>query len=151
MDRIEWENFEYEYKHKTADWYWAVGIITVSIAVASILYGNIIFAILLIVGAFTLCLHAARQPHLIHFELNHEGVLVGKLLYPYSTIESFWVEDRDGDPRILLKSRKIFMPYIIVPLGAVMPETAHAYLSQYLPEEEHHEPLLQKVMEYLGF
>ena len=151
MHTIEWEDYEYEYRHKTSDWYWAVGIITVSIAVASILYGNILFAILIIIGAFTLSLHATHQPRIIHFELNDHGVVINKLLYPYNTLESFWVENRDNNNRILFKSKKLLMPYIVMPLGTIMPETAMAFLDMHLPEEEHLEPIFQKIMEYLGF
>ncbi len=151
LDLIEWEDFEYEFRHKTSDWYWVVGIIAVSVAVAAIFFGNVLFAILILLGAFTLSLHAARHPAIVHYELNKKGVVSGKTMYPYKTLESFWVEDRDHNPRILFKSKKLLMPFIIIPLGSVMPDTARAYLEQYLKEEEHLEPLLQKIMEYLGF
>lgn len=151
LDTIEWEDFEYEFKHKTSDWYWAVGIIAVSVAIAAIFFGNVLFGVLILLGAFTLSMHAARHPDIIHFELNPKGAVSGKTMYPYSSIDSFWVEDRDRNPRILLKSKKVLMPFIILPLGSTISDTARGYLAQHLKEEEHLEPLLQKIMEYLGF
>jgi hypothetical protein len=151
MDIIEWEDFEYEYKHKSSDWYWAIAAIAVAIAVASILYGNIILAILIIIAATTICIHSTHKPHLLRYELNHKGVIVDKIMYPYATLESFWVEDRDNNPRILFKSHKTFMPYVILPLGPVSPDDARDYLFNFLPEKEHLEPLLQKILEYFGF
>jgi hypothetical protein len=151
MDNLEWEAHEYEYRHKTSDWYWAVGIIVVSLSIAFIFFQNFLFAIVILVGGFVLALHASRHPEIIHYELNRRGVVIDKNLYLYDSLESFWVEERDHNPRILIKSQKILMPYIILPLGDVMPETAHAYLGQYLKEEEHLEPIFQRMMEYLGF
>ena len=151
MDTIEWETHEYEFRHKTSDWYWAVGVITLSIAIAAVLYKNILFAIVVVVGGFVLAVHASKHSQIVHYELNRRGAAIGKTLYPFDSIETFWIEDRDDNPRILLKSKKFFMPYIIMPLGAVMPETAHAHLAHYLTEEEHVEPPFQKFMEYLGF
>ena len=36
-ERIRWSGYEFEYKEKTADWFWAVGIIVVSLAAISII------------------------------------------------------------------------------------------------------------------
>lgn len=151
MDILEWEDYPYEYKHKTQDWYWALGIIALSGALASILFGNILLGILIIIGGFTLGVHAAHRPTVIHFELTPEGIISDKILYPYESLESFWVEEDHNDTRILFKSKKMLMPYIIVPLGGVLPETARAYLARYIKEVEHHEPIFQKMLEYLGF
>jgi len=51
---IEWDAHEYEHRERSPDWFWAVGIISVSVAVAAVIFGNIIFGILVIIAAFTL-------------------------------------------------------------------------------------------------
>ena len=86
-----------------------------------------------------------------NFEINEKGITVEKVQYPYTSLESFWVEENVGLPKVLVKSKKVMMPYIILPIEGVEPSHIREYLAQYLPEEEHHEPLLQYVMEYLGF
>src|SRR5688572_19736811 len=93
---LRWEGFEYHYQEKSSDWFWAVGIISLSIAVVAILVKNILFAILIIVGAFTLCLHAARKPHRIDFEINEHGITAGKIHYPYASLHAFWVGVKFG-------------------------------------------------------
>jgi hypothetical protein len=149
---LEWETYEYPPKNHTTDWYWAVGIIAVSIALVSIIFGDLIFGILILIAAFTLCLYAARPPRMVHFELNRRGLLIDKRLYPYDTIESFWIEERTVHSRLLLKSKKTMMPYIIVPLSADLNlEDLQQFLLQYLKQKEHHEPLSHQIIEYLGF
>lgn len=148
---LEWSAPEYHHTTKTRDWYWAVGIISFTMAFLAIIFGNIIFAIFIILSAFTLCIHAVKPPETIKFELTNKGVVIKDRLYPYTTLESFWVELDEENPKILIKSKKLFVPFIIIPLHEDDAETAQEILRAYLKEEEHQEPLTQKIMEYFGF
>ena len=153
MDKqpIRWQAFEYSHREKSSDWFWAVGIIAVASAATAIIFNNILFALLILVGVFTVCLYAARKPLRVNFEINEKGILVGKVEYPYSSLESFWVEENIGAPKLLVKSNKVIMPFIVLPIEEVEPVNVREYLSAYLREEEHQEPLLQHLLEYLGF
>lgn len=150
---IQWQAHEYEYIEKDTNWFWAVGIITAALALVAILVGNILFALVILLAGFTLSLHAARKPDIVNFEINPKGVKVDATLYPFSTLESFWVDElNEINPKIIFKSEKPFMPVIILPMPAETdPEDIREYLRYYLEEEEMYEPLSHKLMEYLGF
>ena len=150
-ETISWETIEYLHREKTNDWYWIVGTITASIALIAIILNNVIFAILIIVSSFTLSLFASRKPEVITISIDGKGVSIGKHKYLYKELESFWVETRDPHPRVLLKSKKVFMPFVVAFIEEVEPETINEFLSNYLPEEEHSEPFLEKVLLYFGF
>jgi len=149
--KLSWTTIEYLHTEKTSDWYWIVGIITLSIALISIILNNIIFAILIIVSSFTLSLFASRKPEKINIEIDRLGVTVGKSKYPYRELESFWIETREVHHRVLIKSKAILKPYIVIFIENVDPEKIRATLSEHLHEEEHSEPLLEKLLLYLGF
>lgn len=149
MDKISWQALEYHFTEKSQDWYWALGIVAVAIAIASILYDNILFAVLILVGAFALAIYAGRRPEIITVETNKKGVVVNDTLYPFASLESFWVEENDN--KLLLKSKKTLMPLIAIPLGDTNPKNLRSFLLELLTEEEHHEPASQKLMEHLGF
>ena len=151
MEKISWQTKEYIHTEKTTDWYWIVGIITISIALISIIFGNLIFGILIIVASFTLTLFASRKPEMVEVEINQRGVLHGKTLYPYDHLDSFWIETREFHGRILLKSKKVLMPFVVIFLEDIEPEKIRETLLQHLPEEEHTEPLLEKLLIYFGF
>ena len=151
MQNLKWRAYEYLYSEKTTDWYWIVAIVTISIAIIAIILNNIIFAILIIVSSFTLSLFASRKPELITIEINASGVTVGKTHYPYAHLDSFWVETREFQPKIILKSKKIFMPFIAILIDEVHPEEVREALLSHLPEEEHVEPFLEKLLIYFGF
>lgn len=148
---ISWEAPEFIPHEKGPDWYWAVGVIAITLAVAAIMFGNILFALVILAGSLTLTLQASRDPDMISFTLDEDGVQAGDTLYPYSSLKSFWVENNPHEQKILLQSEKVWMPYIVVPIAEIDPEEVRNFLIEYLPEEEHQEPLSQKVMEYLGF
>jgi hypothetical protein len=150
---IKWQAHEYFHYERTTDWYWAVAIITLSIIALSILFDDYLFSIVILIGVFSLLMYANRKPRLVSYELNRKGLRVDSTLYPYASIESFWVEDHHEhpEPRVIFKSAKVIMPYIVVPIEGVHPDDIHTYLLNFLPEEEHHEPLAQKIMEHLGF
>ncbi len=150
--KIEWDAHEYEHKERSVDWFWAVGIISVSIAITAIIVGNIIFGILVLISAFALSLFANRLPATIHMIVDEKGVTRGKVLYPYSTLKSFWIDTEHPHKKIILRSEKMFMPLIIVPLGdETLVEKIHEGLSQSLSEEFHSLPFVEKILEYLGF
>ena len=148
---FEWRAFEYLHYEKTADWFWALGIITISIAVASILFKNILFAIFILLSGSVLGLYAKRRPQIISCRLTERGLQFGRNLYQYNSLESFWVETEDGEPKILLQSKRAVMPLIIVPILDRDAGIIRDFLSRYLREEEKTEPLSQKIMQFLGF
>lgn len=151
INLVSWQTFEYIHKDKTADWYWIVGIVAISVALIAIILNNIIFGVLVIVAAFTLSLVASRKPDIITVEIDNMGVKAGKTRYPYTFLESFWIETRDAHPRVILKSKKIFMPYVAILTDDMDVDQIHDKLAKHLPEEEHVEPFLEKLMIHLGF
>ena len=151
MEKIQWQTPEYIYKEKTTDWYWIVGIISVSIAIIAIILNNAIFGILILVSAFSLSLFATRPPKIIQIEIDNFGIKIGETVHPFVDLESFWVETRDVYPRVFFKSKKKIALYTIVLLSDADPNNVRQFLANHLTEIEHSEPFLEKVLFWLGF
>ncbi|MEK9167709.1 MAG: hypothetical protein AAB769_00010 [Patescibacteria group bacterium] len=151
-DKIHWSALEYEHRDRSNDWFWVVGIIALALAVISIIYDNILFAILIVIGTFTLLMYAARAPHMVDFEINRRGVIIKDRLYPYNALKSFWLRDNHRGRKLVIQSEKMLMPNITIPLSDDMDiNTIHLFLVEYLEEQEHHESLSELIMDYLGF
>lgn len=151
---VVWEALEYDHLHKTPDWYWAVGIVAGSIALISIILGNIIFAIVVIVSTFALIVAARRVPKVVFVQLTKTGVHIDDEFRNYSTLRSFWVDNNshlDGKSKLFFRSRSVTAPLLIIPIEEVHPESVRDHLLDMLLEEEHSETLLHKFFEYLGF
>lgn len=150
--RIEWDAHEYEHKERSPDWFWAVGIIAVAVAIAAIIFDNIILGILVLISAFALSLFASRPPSTLHVTVDEKGITKGKIRYPFSALESFWIDTEHPHKKIILRSEKMFMPLIVVPLGdETDAEQLHEKLSLSLSEEFHSLPFIERILEYLGF
>lgn len=150
---IEWQSLEHQHKIRSSDWFWIVGVVSIAGAILAVYFGNIIMAILIIIAGFTSILHGHTEPRILTFKINRRGVQAGSTLYSYSTLESFWVEDEHIHDKIIIKSQKFLMPYIILPYDStkIDPDDIRNYLLEYMDEEEMEEPVLQQVMENLGF
>lgn len=148
---IEWYTPEHHYSEKGREWYWSVGIIAGTGAILAFLFGNTIFALFIIIGAITLTLHAHTPPKEIRVEINDRGLVVNKTLYPFQHLESFWVDVDHPEPRLVIKSRKTFMPYISLIIRDTDDEEVRQILLKYIAEVEHPEPLGKRILENLGF
>ncbi|MCX6717832.1 MAG: hypothetical protein NTU76_04130 [Candidatus Taylorbacteria bacterium] len=142
-EKISWKALEYKKKIRTADWYWAVIIIALSIIVISVILHNTLFAILIFISIFSLLIFSFKDP---------EGIIVNKDMYPFSSLESFWIDITDEkEPKILLKSKKVIMPFIIIPIEEYHHLDIREFLLRYLEEKEMNEPISHKIMDKLGF
>ncbi len=160
METISWQAYEYEHRERSADWYWALGILAIAAAVTAILFSDILFGVLILIAAFTMALFAARPPRLLTFEIGERGIKVGRHFFPYLSLHSFWVETgHEGHrPALILRSKKALSPHIVLPLSSRNPsvrfpdphEVRDSVLSK-LPEEEQRESLAEHLLEFFGF
>ena len=148
---ISWNAPEHFYVEKHPDWYWAVGIVTLTLAAVCFILGSIIPGIFVVVAAVALVLHASKPPRIVYHEVNDRGLVVDDILYPFLTLDSFWIPHDEAIPKIIIKSRKTFMPYIVLFIEEIDPEKVREIMLRYISETEHHEPLLKHVLEWLGF
>jgi hypothetical protein len=151
---IEWKALEHHHhQEKTPDWFWIVGTVTVAGAILSIYFGNVLFGVFILIACITAFIQSHTKPEIKTYRITRRGVQIGKSIIPYSTLESFWVIDEEINDRIILKSQKVLMPYIVVPFDSMKtdPDEIRNYLLDYLHEEEMDEPFLMKFIEYLGF
>jgi hypothetical protein len=151
VEAVIWEAPEYFHREKNQDWFWGLAIITVTLVVLSIILGNPLFGIFIAIAGFAVALFAHRPPRIIEVEMGPRGIRLEKNLYHFSELESFWIREEDLHPKVLIKSKRKFMPYIIVPLGDVHHDDVRDYLLYFLKEEPHNEPFMQRVIEYFGF
>ncbi len=155
--KITWSALEYEEKERTDDWFWALGIIIVTSSIASIIFENYFFAVLLVLAGVLLGFFATKNPEMLTYELNVDGLVVRNRLYPYENIKSFWVQVDDSPlnnikPLLFIHSERIFMPVITIPIQKIMAEDIHSiFLSQEIPEIPMKEHPSEKIMEILGF
>ena len=151
FQNVSWDALEYEHKEKASDWFWALGIIAVAATLTAIIYGNYIFAILIVIGSLTLALFSVRQPEIIHFEITKNGFAVNKKIYPYNNLKSFWIDETGEKPQLLLLSNRMVLPLLSIPLDGASDERIRLALLKFIKEEELKEPPTHRILEHFGF
>lgn len=149
---LSWRAREHEHIHRESDWYWALGIIAVCCALTSVIFSNILFALLIVIGAITLGLVARREIEEVQFVLNEKGLFVGEEFYSFKEMQGFWIEEGAEEARLLVDTPRWMAPDTIVPIH---PEDVEAIRSFFqtagVKEKEMYEPFAYRVLEFFGF
>jgi len=149
---ITWEAPEHHHVEKGNDWFFALAIIVLSFVIMAILFNNVLFALLLGLAGGALGVSAATRPSIIPLAVTVRGVRIDERLYPYSTLESFHIDEEDPKgPQLLLKTHQRFSPLLVIPIPEDHIDDIDALLKEKLEEEELQEPMLMKVLELFGF
>ena len=149
--RIIWEAPEYIHEKKDPNWYWALGIISVGLVVISIFLKNPLFAIIIVIGAFTIGLFAARKPDNVEFEITTTGIRANNQLYIFDSLKSFRIVEFEDGAQLLLKSKKAIMPVTVLILPQDAVDIVRNQLLFTLNEEDISESVAQTIFNRLGF
>ena len=151
---LEWEGTEYDHNPKSSDWYWSIGIVAVAATAASVLFGNYLLAVLIIIAAAVFALHASKRPPVHHFKLVEGGIVIGDEIHPFERMISFSVlEDVKGElpPMLSIKTSSWLSPHLIIPLNGIDADMIYNYFLNHVDEAEHHHTFNDLVAAWLGF
>lgn len=151
IETINWSALEYEEKERGVDWFWALGIIIVAGSIASIIWSNYFFAILLILSGLLLGFFAIKKPEEVHYELNEQGLKIKTRIFPFEEIKAFWIQETPKES-LFIRSSRMFAPMLSIPIDKNISEKIkNIFLSKNITEEEMKEHFSEKIMENLGF
>lgn len=151
---FEWEGQEYDHSPKSGDWYWALGIIAIAATVACILFGNYLFAILIVIATVTIALHSMKHPPIHRFRVVEQGLVIGDELYAFDNMISFSVlEDIENElpPLLSIKNESWLSPHLMIPLEGVDADGVYEYFLHHVQEEKHEHKLSDLLAAWLGF
>jgi hypothetical protein len=150
---IVWHVLTHEHKEHTADWYWALGLLTLVGAGLSMYFGNLLLALILIIGAGSIVMLKIRGPREHQVRVDQRGITLDGTVYPWKSIHSFWVNDDEarGGPCIYLTTHSLLTPRVTVPLDSKEHAAqVRAYVKRYAEEEEQWPHFGEHLAELLG-
>ena len=149
---ITWEAPEHHHVEKGNDWFFALAIVILALVIVAVLFNNVLFALLIGVAGGALAVSAAKGPSIVPYAVSVRGIRVEDELHPFSTLDSYHIDEDDPrGPQLLVKSGKKLMPLIVMPIPADHIDDIEDILRERLAEEELEEPFLVKVLELFGF
>ena len=147
---FEWEGREYRFEEKSADWYWALGILATAAAIAAVLLGNVLLALVIAAATTSIALVASHSPRMHRFGIYEEGIVIDDMLYPYESMLHFSVleyADETLPPSLSIKTRHVFAPHLLIPIVGHDPVEVYEYISLHLPEGRHDESILDRAID----
>lgn len=136
---------------RSNDWYWSLGVLAVAGAGASIFFGNILLAVILLIGAFSIAVLTVRGPREHKVAVDPRGITVDGTRYPYTAVYSFWVETEIDPPHLFLSMRGILAPHFSFPLAdRAQAGEVRTLLQKYAAEEEQGPHLGDRLAEIFG-
>ncbi len=151
LKAITWEAPEHSHTEKGGDWFFAFTVIFVALVLSAILLGNLLFALLLAIAGLALAISASRRPEVVPYAVTLRGVRINDDLFPYTTLQSYYIdEDDQKGPQLLLRSDRFFMPLLVFTLPEEYLDDIEDILRERLPEEHLEESALVKVLELFG-
>jgi hypothetical protein len=148
---VLFEAYEHTYPPKTSDWFLILGILTLSIAIASILLGNALFGVLIFIAGLVMALLAMKEPKIVSYAVTQRGIRIDDKLFPYTTLHAYYIdEDAVDGPELLIKSEKMFMPLLVLPLPEDTLDTIEDIIAERLPETHIEKPFGYKVLEFFN-
>lgn len=149
---IIWDTEEYQFKERSKDWFWGLGITALVICGIAIYAGNYFFAIFIVVAAFAVGFFSVREPQMVHIELSKDGVNINDEFIPYRAIKSFYITPvrTNGAQELLLTTTRGLLPVTTLPIHDNDPEVLKTFLLQYIAEEVQEETPMQRLLDGIG-
>jgi hypothetical protein len=147
-----WEGKEYTFEEHGADWYWALGIITIAAVLTAILFSNILLALVILAGAGVIALQASKHKKTHRFSIYENGISIDTSMYLYTDMRDFAIleyVDPTLPPALSIKTNHILAPHLLIPIHDYDPELVYAYVLNHLPEGMHEENMLDRVVSFL--
>lgn len=156
---LEWQSYYRKITERDEDWFWALGVIAIFSGIISLLFGNILLAIIIGLTAFILFSHEKRPiDNTLSVKINKRGVQLNNELFTYEKISSFWVDEDDDkedgeekEPRLILHYKRLFVPNVIIPIIGPSPKKVRQMMLKYGEEEKHIQSFTEIALDILGF
>lgn len=148
---LEWDAPEFFYRKKSNDWYWAIIISSLSIAIASFIFKNYLFSFLVLIAGSAMCYFGTKKPEMIHFTIKEDGIKAKNILFPYESIEHYDIHFGEKESKILLLTNRTFMPLVSIPAQESQLDEINEILSQKIEHQELREPGMYKLLDMFGF
>ncbi len=138
--KIEWTASEFIKYKRDKSWFILPGLVALALAVIAIILKNFLFTVGIIIAAFVIYLYAVKEPRKIKFSISGKGIQIDKQIFPFEDLKSFWIFYNPPEIKELsVRSKKMFIPYIKLPLGDQNPAEVRKLLLRFIPERKHQE------------
>ncbi|RJQ13729.1 hypothetical protein C4553_02435 [Candidatus Parcubacteria bacterium] len=147
---VSWRAQEFAHYERDKNWYALWLITSLTGIILAIIFKNFLFAIFIFFAALAIFVHALQEPRVISFKITARGIVISDRLYPFEELESFWIiYEPPHIKELIIKSKRILMPQINIPIGDENPVKIRQALLEFLTEKEQKHSLIDSISRWL--
>lgn len=148
---LSWEAPEFPERSKhEGRWIRNITISGLILVGVFILLRNLLGAVIVILGAFTLLLQAFKKPKTVRVRVTDKGLKSDDRVWAYEDLESFWIFTEPEDAKTVSLKTKT-KKNIPLPLGAFDPIRVRSSLLPFLSEEKQELSGLDLFLKRVGY
>lgn len=151
---IEWQAPAFKYYPKDVSWYWLSFIIAILIIAFAVWQKNFLFAVFILFAEISVLVLARRQPELIKFKIDDQGIAIADMIYFFNDLEKFCLRpdnENKNFEELIIKRKTYLNPYLKIFVDTETSPAVRGIISQKLIEEEYEEPLFESIFKWLRF
>jgi hypothetical protein len=149
---LSWEAPEFIVYKKNISWYIGFGILLAILLFTAFIMQSLLMGIVFILGGILIFFHSERPAKTISYDIRSSGVRMGKEFYLFRELDAFNVVERGNEIYMLLKSKRLLLPMIHIPLGNMDHEEVVKVMSEKIPQDtDFVEPLADILAHWAGF
>lgn len=146
---LSWTASEFEARERGQNWYLVTGGLALVLVLFGIISKSYFFSLFAGLAFLVMIMYERKNPREIQVAVTEEGVRVGKKLWPFKELKSFWIYEKHRE--LSLETGKPLKPFVLLPLGKTDYNNVREVLHKFIREEEHHEELSDQIARSLGF
>lgn len=135
---LSWRAPEFEMLERDRKWYFVITAVLLFIVSYAIFTNSLLMAITFIMIGVVGYIYIHKEPRTLDFKITVEGIVVGKEIYEFEGLKSFWIfYEEDSIQVISLHTSSYLLPYVHIPIHDQDPALIRKIILEYLPEEKH--------------
>ena len=139
---LSWSALDFENDENKTRWLKFAALGSFLVFIGAFWTKNFIAAITFFLLTFVIFINSRAEAKKIEIIITSKGIIAGEHNYFFSDLESFWINE-EKNSAIVLKSKKIFMPYDEIYLNGQDPDKIREILKQFLKEKQEEKSLLK--------
>ncbi len=152
-DKISWQIPEHDYYKRSWKWYLIASIIAIALIVYAIFTANYTFIIIIVIASALIFFTYDREPNMINFSLEEEGIIFDTRFYDYDEIKNFSViyKPKENVKKLYFLLNNSLKPRLSIFLEDQDPVAIRNFLLEYLDEdlERLNEPISETISKKL--
>ena len=143
-----WGVNEFEKHSRSKRWYVIAGLLGAALLLYSVISGNYLFALVVVLFGIILFLQDVQPPMEVGVALTESGVIIGSKFYPFSEFRNYWIIYNPPEVKnIYFSTNNLVKHRLQIPLLDNDPRPIRDFLNQFIVEdlEQEQEPLSDRL------